>query len=75
MFFYSFIITGWFIGGMFGFLLIFEWFVMMVVVSSVFEVIVLVIEDDINIVDLLNLYLREVGYWVLLVFDGEYGFI
>jgi DNA-binding response OmpR family regulator len=37
------------------------------------EVTVLVVEDDAAIADLLNLYLREAGYRVLLAPDGERG--
>lgn len=42
-------------------------------VSAAAETTVLVVEDDPNIADLLNLYLREAGYRVLLSPDGEHG--
>jgi DNA-binding response OmpR family regulator len=37
------------------------------------ETTILVVEDDTSIADLLNLYLREAGYRVLLAGDGERG--
>jgi DNA-binding response OmpR family regulator len=40
---------------------------------SAAEVTVLVVEDDASIADLLDLYLREAGYRVLLAADGEFG--
>ncbi len=42
-------------------------------VSSPAETTILVVEDDTNIADLLDLYLREAGYRVLLAGDGEHG--
>jgi len=42
-------------------------------VTTASEVTVLVVEDDANIADLLDLYLRESGYRVLLAADGEHG--
>ena len=47
----------------------------MTTVSGPPELTILVIEDDANIADLLNLYLREAGYRVLLASDGEHGLV
>lgn len=58
-----------------GFVLRFVLFVSMFFVNFFVEMMIFVVEDDINIVDFFDLYLREVGYRVLLVGDGEYGFI
>jgi DNA-binding response OmpR family regulator len=45
----------------------------MAAVTRGHETTILVVEDDASIADLLNLYLREAGYRVLLAADGEQG--